>query len=76
MVEQPIKQRWCQGAVIVEDLRPIFKHAVGGDHNGTLFISLTDDLEEQVGTIFIDRQVAQFVLCQVKYYVKLKAERL
>lgn len=61
MVEQPVKQRRCQRAVIIEDFRPFLKHTVGCDHKGTLFISLADDLEEQIRPVFIDGQVTQFI---------------
>ena len=48
-------------AVVVEDLRPMFVGAVGGDHHGGAFVALADDLEQQVGAVLVDGQVAEFV---------------
>jgi len=64
MVQEAIEQGRSQGSVIVEDLGPVFKGAIGGDNDGALFVALADDLEQQVGAGLIDRQVSQFVnLC-------------
>ena len=61
VVQQAVQQGGCQRTVIVEDLGPVLEHAVGGDDNGALLIALTDDLEQQIGAVFIDRQVAQLI---------------
>ena len=45
MVEQAVEDGGGQCRIVVEDLRPVLEHAIGGDCDGTAFISLTDDLE-------------------------------
>jgi len=50
-----------QSAVVVEDFGPVFIGLVGGQQDGTLLVTLADDLEEQVRARFVDGQVAQFV---------------
>ena len=49
------------GAVVIEDHGPILEDAVGGKDDGAAFIALADDLKEQIGALFIDREVAQFI---------------
>ena len=44
-----------------EDFGPLVEGQVAGDQRGVAFISLTDGLEEQLGTGFRQRQIAQFV---------------
>ena len=34
---------------------------VGGEDDGATFVALADDLEEQVGAVFVDGQVAELV---------------
>ena len=52
VVKQSVEQRRCQGAVVVEDLGPILECPIGGDDDRSLFISLADNLEEQVCAAF------------------------
>ena len=61
MVQEAIEQGRGQGSVVVEDFRPMFEGAVCGDNHRALFIALADDLEEQIGAGFVDRQIPQFV---------------
>jgi hypothetical protein len=35
--------------------------AVGRDDQGAVLIAFADDLKEQVGTMLVDRKIAQFV---------------
>jgi hypothetical protein len=39
----------------------VFVGAVGGDHHGSALVALADDLEQQVGAVLVDGQVAEFV---------------
>ena len=55
VVEQPIEERGGEGAVVVEDLGPVLIGAICGEDNGTTLIALADDLEEQIGAMFVDR---------------------
>jgi hypothetical protein len=50
VMQQPVQDRGGQSAVVIKDLRPVFKCAVGSDYLGPLLIALADDLEENIGT--------------------------
>ena len=64
MVQQAVEHGGGEGGVVVEDLRPLAVHAVGGDDGGAVLVALAEDLEQQVGAGLVDGQVAQFVeLC-------------
>ena len=58
VMQQPIEQCRCQRGIIVKNLRPIFEDPIRGDDDGSLLIALTDYLEEQIGAVFINRQVS------------------
>lgn len=61
MMKQSIEKRRGECAVVVEDFRPVLIDAVRCDDESAVLIPLTDDLEEQIGAMFIDGQVAQFI---------------
>ena len=61
MVQEAVEECGGQRAVVIEDLRPLFEHAIGGDDDGAALIALADDLEQQVCAGLVDRQIAQFV---------------
>jgi hypothetical protein len=60
-MEDAVEDGGGEGAVVVEDLRPVFVGAVGGDDHGGALVTLADDLEQQVGAVLVDGQVAEFV---------------
>jgi len=39
MMQQPVKNGRCQGVVVVKDLGPIFKRAIGCDRQRALLVS-------------------------------------
>ena len=53
-MEQAVQNGAGQRAVVVKDLGPVFVGLVGREHDGTAFVALADDLEEQVGAGFVD----------------------
>ena len=61
MVEEPVEDGGGKSCVIIEDLRPVFKGAVGGDDQGSALIALTNDLEEEIGPEFVDGEIAEFI---------------
>ena len=61
MVQQSIEDGRCQCAVVVKDFWPFFEHTVGSDYRRSIFVALTDDLEQQVTACFIDQQITEFV---------------
>jgi len=61
MVEQSVEDGGSEGGVVVEDFGPFSVDTIGGDDGGAAFVSLADDLEQQVGAVAIDGEVADFV---------------
>jgi len=61
VVQEPVEDGRSKRAVVVEDFRPVFERAVGSNHQGALLIALADDLEEQIGTGFVDGQKPQLI---------------
>ena len=61
MMQQSIQDGRGNGAVIVEDAGPLFERFVGRQDDGTTLVTLADDLEEQVGAVLIDGQIANLV---------------
>ena len=45
MMQKPVKDCRGEGAVVVEDFRPVFKGAVGSNNQSALLIAEADDLE-------------------------------
>src|SRR6202049_3129257 len=61
VVEDAVEDGGGQGAVVVEDLRPVFVSAVGGDHHRCTLVALADDLEQQVCAVLVDRKVTELI---------------
>lgn len=60
-MEEAIEDGGGQCGVIVEDARPLFVDRISGYDGCAVFIASAYDLEEQVGAMFVHRQIAQFV---------------
>ena len=54
VMEDAVEDGGGQGAVVVEDLRPVLVDAVGGDHHRSALVALADDLEQEVGAELVD----------------------
>src|SRR5262249_60367668 len=61
VVHDAIENGGGQRAVIVEDLCPVLVGAVGGNHDRGALVALADDLEQQVCTVLVDGEIAEFV---------------
>ena len=61
MMQQPVQECGGEGAVVVEDFRPVFVGTVRGDDDGAALVACADDLEEKIGAVFVDGKVAQFI---------------
>jgi hypothetical protein len=61
MMQEPIQDRGSQGAVMVEDHGPLLKGTVRSNDDGPLFIAQRDDLEEQIGTCLVNREIAELI---------------
>src|SRR5262245_41800700 len=61
VVEDAIQDGGGQGAVIVEDLRPVLVGTVGGDQHRRALVALADDLEQQICTVLVDGKIPKLV---------------
>lgn len=60
VVENAVENGAGEGGIVVEDAGPLLEGLVGAQDDGAAFVALADDLEEQVGPVFVDG-VAQLV---------------
>src|SRR6266481_4849407 len=60
-MKKAIQDSGGNGAIAVEDRGPLFEGFIGGNNDGTAFVSLADDLEKQVGSALIDGQIPYLV---------------
>ena len=60
-MKKAIEDGGGNGAIAVEDRGPLFEGFIGGNNDGTAFVSLADDLEKQVGSALIDGQIPYLV---------------
>ena len=60
VVEQAVEQRGGDD-LVAEDVAPLAEAAVGGEDHGAALISSVDELEEQIGAAWSDREVADLV---------------
>ena len=61
VVKESVEHSGGNGAVVIENRGPLFVGFVGGQGDGTAFVTLADDLEEQVGAMLINGQVTEFI---------------
>jgi hypothetical protein len=61
VVKDTVEHGGGDGGVAVEDGGPLLEGFVGGQDDGTAFVTCTDDLEEQDGSALVDGQVADFI---------------
>jgi hypothetical protein len=60
-MKQTVQDGRSNGAIAVEDGRPLFEGFVGGKDDRTAFVTLADDLKEHVGSALINGKVADLV---------------
>ena len=58
VVNYPIEYCTCNGIVIVENHGPLFESPVGREECGTPLVARGYNLEEQIGSLLIDWNVA------------------
>ena len=58
MMDEAIDGGGGEGIVVVEDVSPISESAVGGYDDGTTFIPVRDDLEQQLSALLVDGEIA------------------
>ena len=61
MVEQAVEDGGSQRCIVVEDCGPFSIDAIGRDDGRAALVSLADDLEQQVGTGFVDGEISELV---------------
>lgn len=62
MMQEPVEDGGRDGAVMIEDFRPVLEDAVGGEENGAALIAVADDLKQEVGAGFVEGQIPEFVI--------------
>ena len=58
-MHQPVDQGRGQGVVHVKDFAPFPEGSIRGDHDRSNFITGGDNLEQQIGPMLVDGQIAQ-----------------
>ena len=61
MMHQPIDHGGGQSVIDVEDPAPVTEGTIRGDHDRSGLVAGRDDLKQQVGTAFVDGQIAQLI---------------
>lgn len=61
MMEEAVEDGGGEGGVVIEDGRPVFEGFIGGEDDGTAFITLADDLEEEVCAVLVNGKVSDLV---------------
>ncbi len=61
VMHQPVDQGRGQGVVHVKDFAPFPEGSIRGDHDRFNFITGGDNLEQQIGTMLVDGQIAQLI---------------
>src|SRR5262245_22473382 len=61
VVQDAVEDGGRQGAVVVEDLRPVLVGAVGADQHRCALIALADDLQQQISTVLVDGKIPELV---------------
>src|ERR1700675_1898724 len=67
MVEEAVEDGGGDGGVPVEDGCPLLEGFVGGQDYGSAFVARADDLEEEVGSVLVDGEVADLVEDQERW---------
>ena len=60
-MHQPVDQGRGQSVVHVKDFAPFPEGPIRGDHDRSNFITGGDNLEQQIGTMLVDGQIAQLI---------------
>lgn len=60
VVREPVQQRGDAGG-IGKDVAPFGETAIGGDDDGSAFITAIDDFIEKVGGVIVVSQITQFI---------------
>ena len=58
-MDQPVDEGGSQGGISIQNQSPFFEDAIRRQDERTGFIAGGDDLEQQIGSAFIDGQVTQ-----------------
>ncbi len=60
-MHQPVDQGRGQVVVHVQDFAPFPVRSIRGDHDRSRFITGGDNLEQQIGPLLVDGQIAQLI---------------
>ncbi len=74
-VQHPVKDRTCDGAVVVEDFGPLLERTITGYDHRTAFISFGYDLEQQIRAELVYWKIYEFIHHQELDF-RVSAQRL
>ena len=64
VVYQAVRNRGSYHSVVIEDFRPVYERHVRGQRDRPAFIAGGDHLIQEVGAVFVDGQITEFIdLC-------------
>ena len=58
MMQHPVQQRAGERGIVAEDRWPVLIGFVGGDDGRAAFVTVGDDLEQQVAAVLVDGQIS------------------
>ena len=61
VVAEAVKDGTGEGGIVVEGRWPVCGDFVGGEDDGGAFVASADDLEQEVSSALVEREVAKFV---------------
>src|SRR6476660_5026435 len=61
VMHQPVDQGRCQGVVHIKQGAPFPEGTIRGNHDRSNFITGGDNLEQQIGPMLVDGQIAQLI---------------
>ena len=61
MMEKSVKDGAGDHAVVIEDRRPSFEMAIGGQDNRASFVAMGYDLKKQVGPVVVNGEITELV---------------
>ena len=61
VMKEAVEDGGGHGGIVIEDGGPLFERFVGGDADGPPFVTLADDLEQQVGAGLVNGHIPEFI---------------
>ena len=61
VMQEPVENGGSESGIVVKDAGPSYVGLVGRQNDRSLLVSLTNDLEKEIGSGFVDGKVSKFV---------------